>query len=267
MNLLCEQLTVAYGARTVLRDCALSCEGGEMAFLLGVNGAGKSTLLKALAGLLPPKAGAVRCGGAALCGMPLRERAKTVAYLPQTIPATDMTVLEYVLLGAAPHLAFGAVPGKGWEDRAFAVLRQVGAEMLAGRSMDQISGGEAQRSALAQVLLTDARFLLLDEPTASLDVRYQHEFLMCLRSLVRERQKGVLVSVHDPNLALRYADRIYVLTHGCVQTFIRSEAWGEPLLATLQKTYGAELCYGTRCAFDWNESERGEDCCTQRGIM
>ena len=264
MRLSCEQVSASYGDRTVLKDCSLSLENGQTVFLLGVNGAGKSTLLKVLAGLLPPAAGTVCCSNDALYSLPLRERAKTVAYLPQTPPVTDMTVLEYVLLGAAPHLAFGVVPGRDWEERARSALRQLGVEELAARGMDRISGGERQRAALAQVLLTDARFLLLDEPTANLDVRAQHEFMTLLRALAGEKQKGILVSVHDPNLALRYADRVCVLTHGSAQTFERTERLGETLEESLRKTYGAALRYGERRAFDWNENERGEDLCSRR---
>ena len=179
----------------------------------------------------------------------------------------NMTVLEYVLLGAAPYLTFGAVPGKDWEARARSVLRQLGIEELASRGMDCISGGERQRSALAQVLLTDAQFLLLDEPTANLDVRRQHEFLTLLKTLAEEKRKGILVSVHDPNLALRYADRVCVLAHGRVQTFERTENLGETLAESLRETYGTALCYGARRAFDWNENERGEGPCSPREIM
>ena len=125
-----------------------------------------------------------------------------------------MTVEEYVLLGAVPYLSFGAVPGRGWRARVAAVLSEMELSALAGCGMGEISGGERQRAALAQVLLTQAPFLLLDEPTAHLDVRRQHEFLQRLRGLSAQQGKGILVSVHDPNLALRYAERVAVLSKG-----------------------------------------------------
>ncbi len=267
MNLSCEGLGVSYGDRPVLRECTLSLDGGELVFLLGVNGAGKSTLLKSMAGLLPPEAGSVRCGGEGVYDMPLRRRARLAAYLPQTAPDTDMAVLEYVLLGAAPHLSFGAVPGREWEERGRSVLALLGAEALAGRGMDSLSGGERQRAALAQVLLTDARFLLLDEPAAGLDVRRQHEFLTLVRELAHSRGKGVLVSAHDPNLALRYGDRVCVLTRGRAETFERTEELGGTLAEALRESYGEALCYGPCRAFDWREDERGENLCSLHETM
>lgn len=267
MNLFCEGLAVSYEDRPVLRECALSLRSGELVFLLGVNGAGKSTLLKSLAGLLPPEAGSVGCGGEGVYDLPLRRRARLAAYLPQSVPATDMTVLEYVLLGAAPHLSFGAVPGREWEERGRSVLALLGAEALAGRGMDSLSGGERQRAALAQVLLTDACFLLLDEPAAGLDVRRQHEFLTLVRALAHSRGKGVLVSAHDPNLALRYGDRVCVLAGGRAKTFERTEKLGALLAEALRESYGEALYYGPCRAFDWRENERGENLCSLRETM
>ena len=177
MTLRAERVCYAYGTAPVLADCSLTLRPGELVFLLGVNGAGKSTLLKLLAGVLDVQQGAVYCGDEALHRMPPRQRARCAAYLPQFTPAVGMTVEEYVLLGAVPYLSFGAVPGRGWRARVAAVLSEMELSALAGCGMGEISGGERQRAALAQVLLTQAPFLLLDEPTAHLDVRRQHEFL------------------------------------------------------------------------------------------
>lgn len=110
MTLRAERVCYAYGTAPVLADCSLTLRPGELVFLLGVNGAGKSTLLKLLAGVLDVQQGAVYCGDEALHRMPPRQRARCAAYLPQFTPAVDMTVEEYVLLGAVPYLSFGAVP-------------------------------------------------------------------------------------------------------------------------------------------------------------
>ena len=150
MNLSAEHVFLGYGAQPVLRDVSLTLKAGEMVFLLGVNGAGKSTLLKALAGFLRPQSGSISCGGVELYQMPPRLRARQAAYLGQHTPAADMTVLEYILLGAAPYLSFGAVPGKRWEERAMAVMEQLDLAGFAARSMDQISGGERQRGDFLQ---------------------------------------------------------------------------------------------------------------------
>ena len=252
MNLSAEHVFWGYGAQPVLRDVSLTLKAGEMVFLLGVNGAGKSTLLKALAGFLRPQSGSISCGGAELYQMPPRLRARQAAYLGQHTPAADMTVLEYILLGAAPYLAFGAVPGQRWEERAMAVMEQLDLAGFAARSMDQISGGERQRAALGQVLLSDAQTLLLDEPSASLDVRCQHEFLQYLTALVHERGKSALISVHDPNLALRYADRVAALNHGTLEVFENGADLGERLAECLRRSYGQGLCFAQRRVFDWS---------------
>ena len=256
MTLRAEHVCNAYGTAPVLADCSLTLRPGELVFLLGVNGAGKSTLLKLLAGVLDVQQGAVYCGDEALHRMPPRQRARCAAYLPQFTPAVDMTVEEYVLLGAVPYLSFGAVPGRGWRARVAAVLSEMELSALAGCGMGEISGGERQRAALAQVLLTQAPFLLLDEPTAHLDVRRQHEFLQRLRGLSAQQGKGILVSVHDPNLALRYAERVAVLSEGGLQEVACAPMMGPELEARLRRSYGAALRYTRGELFDWIE-ERG----------
>lgn len=252
MSLRAEHVTLGYGAHQVLTDCSIALKPGETVFLLGVNGAGKSTLMKAMAGFLPPHSGRICWDGTDLYQMPPRLRAQKVAYLGQQIPAADMTVMEYVLLGAAPYLHFGAVPGKSWEERAGAVLEQLDLADFAHRSMMRISGGERQRAALGQVLLSDAQTLLLDEPSASLDVRCQHEFLQYLMVLAREKGKSTLISVHDPNLALRYADRVAALDRGRLELFENNGDLGEKLADCLRRSYGDGLCFGQRRVFDWS---------------
>ncbi len=255
MTLEGQHLTVIRNGRAVLRDVSLTLAPGELVFLLGVNGAGKSTLLHTLAGLLPPAEGQVLCGGRPLSGQTPAQRARLVSLLHQDTPAYAMTVEEFVLLGAAPYLGLGRMPNAGHRAKALAAMERMGLAHLAHRPMTRLSGGERQRAALAQCLVTDAAFLLLDEPTASLDVRRQHEFLDLLAGLVEGEGKGALVSVHDPNLALDYAPSITVLSQGSLAAVRPGPDRAKELEARLQADYSPRLVWAQAPRFLWQRDQ------------
>lgn len=236
-------LGVRRGGRWLLDgiDCAL--RSGRFTAVLGPNGAGKSTLLRALAGEFPPDRGQVRWCGRALCQLRPGALARCRAVVPQESPLHfPFTALEVVQLGRIPH------PGGGDStfDRslACAALHRVGLASLAARLYPTLSGGEKQRVHLARALVQlhgpDAgpRSLLLDEPTASLDLAHQHAVLQLLRELAHDRGWAVLAVLHDLNLALAYADEAIVLADG------RVAARGA-LPATLSPELVARL-YGVR---------------------
>lgn len=202
-------LAGGYRRRLVVRGISLELRGGEVAGLLGPNGAGKSTLIRLLAGALEPEAGRVRLEGLEAGGR-ASQRARRLAVLPQGEPEpAGLTVRDVVEMGRYVHGGAAADGGRAVE-RALAAS---GALELADRPFLELSGGERQRVLLAQALAQEPKVLLLDEPTAHLDLRYQAELLELVR---RQAEAGlaVLAALHDVNLAALFCDRLLVLSGG-----------------------------------------------------
>jgi iron complex transport system ATP-binding protein len=214
-------LSIARGSRAVLRELTLSLRPAEVLAVLGPNGSGKSTLLAALAGALRPSRGSVLLDGRCLRSWPAAALARRRAVLPQEVRLDfGLTALEVALLGRLPHL--GPHGRESREDLgiAEAALERVGAQHLAERPYPELSGGERQRVQLARALTQlhaagpgHARYLLLDEPTASQDLAQQQLVLRLVRALCAEGV-GVLVVLHDLNQAAQCADRIALLQGG-----------------------------------------------------
>lgn len=213
-----KNLSVSYGTRPVLRDVSLEVAKGEVLALIGPNGAGKSTLIRAVSGVVPAQGGQVRTNGDDFGSLPPMERARYMATVPQAIllpPA--YTVWETVLMGRTPYLGFLGQTSQADEDLARRSLERVDAWELAGRRVGELSGGEAQRVLLARALTQSTPILLLDEPTAHLDLQYQVSLLELVRDLARTEKLAVLIALHDLNLAARTADRIALMVAGRIQ--------------------------------------------------
>ncbi|HYB63162.1 MAG TPA: ATP-binding cassette domain-containing protein [Thermoplasmata archaeon] len=210
-----DAVTVRYGERVALHSVSLRVPAGEVLALAGPNGSGKSTLLRAAAGLEPTAGGTVRLGGEGLSSLPFRRRAQHVGWMPQEEPTGDnLRTLDYVLYGRFPHvppLATESAADRAAADRALALA---GATELRDRRVWELSGGERQRVRLARVLAQEAPLLLLDEPTSHLDIGHQLDVLERVRAIARGAKVGVVLALHDLNLAARFADRIVVLHRG-----------------------------------------------------
>jgi len=210
-----QSISAAYGARTVLRGVSLTVAGGEVLALAGPNGAGKSTLIRVISGVLAASAGEVRLDGLDLLRLPASQRARRVAVVPQMLHLPELyTVAEIVLMGRTPHLSLWAGEGKHDCEVAWDAMRATHVEALSDRRVGELSGGEQQRVVLARALAQEPHVLLLDEPTAHLDLKHQVGVLELVRSLARQHDLAVLMTLHDLNQASLYADRVALLQQG-----------------------------------------------------
>ncbi|MBK9529827.1 MAG: ABC transporter ATP-binding protein [Acidobacteria bacterium] len=210
-----KEISVSYGNRAVLRDVSFELGDGQIIVLLGANGAGKTTLIKALNGTLPISAGEINLNEQPLTSISRREIAKNIAVVAQENETRfPVTVLEFVLSGRFVH--GGAF---GWEtdgDIRFAenALKDCDLAGYASRLMNELSGGERQRVVLARALATGAKILLLDEPTANLDLAHQAMMFRLVRERSRSCGASAVVITHDLNLAAEFADEILLLKDG-----------------------------------------------------
>jgi iron complex transport system ATP-binding protein len=196
------------------RGLDVALKQGEVLALLGPNGGGKTTLLKTLLGILKPLAGEAQIDGRSLNALSIRDRARRVAYVPQVHnPTFAFTVETVVLMGRTAH--GGLFSGPSAKDREVAdrALNEFGIAHLKERPYTMISGGERQLVLLVRALAQEPQFIVLDEPTASLDFGNQGKVMREIRALATAGH-GVLFTSHDPNHALRAADRVYLLRAG-----------------------------------------------------
>jgi len=202
-------LTLRVAQRTLMRDFGLSVRRREMWVILGANGVGKTMFMHTLVGLRRPQSGVVHLAGKPLVHWSAADAARLRGFLPQTNhDVFSAPVLQAVLLGRHPHLGRWEWEGRADRDAALAALKAVDLEDVAERDVATLSGGERQRVAIAALLAQDTPLLLLDEPLAHLDLLHQIEVLKHLARLAREQGSGVMLSLHDLNLAHRFA------THG-----------------------------------------------------
>ncbi len=207
-------LTIGYSDRVVGSGLDVALATGEVLALLGPNGGGKTTLLKTLLGLLPPQAGEVRLADRPLASYSSRERARLIAYVPQSHFTTfAFTVEAMVLMGRTAHGNLFSRPNTADRTIAARALERFGIAHLRERPYTMISGGERQLALLARALAQEPQFIVLDEPTASLDFGNQGRVMREIQALKAEGH-GVLFTTHDPNHAMRAADRVYLLRQG-----------------------------------------------------
>ncbi len=220
----------------VLNDVSFSISSGEMIAFLGKNGAGKTTLLRIIPSFLTPLSGDVLIDGVSVHSMPLQDKAKAIAYIPQfSQTAFAYTVKESVLMGRSPHISLFSKPSKNDERRALEILEELGILALVDRPTNEISGGERQLVLIARALMQDAKLLILDEPTSFLDYSNQ---LLVLEKTYELVKKGYacLYSTHNPDLALAYSTRVLAMDKGKIAFSMKPEELeGSDALSSIYK--------------------------------
>jgi iron complex transport system ATP-binding protein len=230
-----QNLSVSYGPRRILHDVSLDVQSGEVLALIGPNGAGKSTLIRAVSGVIP-HAGHIAASGDDLASLSTMQRARRVATVPQSVALPPAyTVWETVLLGRTPYLGFLGQPSKKDEDIVRQSLERVSALPFIERRVGELSGGEQQRILLARALCQSTPILLLDEPTAHLDLQYQVGLLELVTELAHKDKLAVLIALHDLNLAAHYADRMALMVAGNIKAIGRPRDVLQPEL--IQEAY------------------------------
>lgn len=225
-------VTVLLGGRPVVDRIDATVDEGEWIALIGPNGAGKTTLLRAIARLVP-FAGSIALEGRATADMHRAELSRLLALVPQE-PSTPpwMTVGEYVLLGRTPHLGLLAKEGRRDREAAGQALARLDLLDYRERRLGTLSGGEKQRVVVARAIAQEARIVLLDEPTASLDIGHQQQAFELLDVLRGESGLTLVAAMHDLTLAAQYADRMLLLDAGRVAAEgAPPEVLTEPLIA------------------------------------
>ncbi|MDD5127486.1 MAG: ABC transporter ATP-binding protein [Dehalococcoidales bacterium] len=235
------QVSLGYGHKTVLRDISFNIAPGEMVGLIGPNGCGKSTVIKALSRIIPHQKGNIRLDGKDVNAIPRSELARRLAVVPQ-IPLlpSAFTAFEIVLMGRNPHLGLFQREGPKEMALTWQAMALTGTQSFAERRVGELSGGEIQCLLIARALVQETGAILLDEPTANLDIGRQIEVLDLMKQLCAEKRLAVLAALHDLNLAAQYCDRLILLNEGRVH----AEGTPQEVITThnIQEVYGPQNC-------------------------
>jgi iron complex transport system ATP-binding protein len=239
-----ENLSLAYGRNVVIKDLVFQVMPGEMVGLIGPNGSGKSTIIKALSRVIEPHSGKILLDGKNISGISRTELARLIGVVPQMpLLPSSFTAFEIVLMGRNPHLGLLQYESERDISITWQAMERTATQSLAERRISELSGGEIQRVVIARVLAQEPKSILLDEPTANLDISHQVEILNLIKNLCLENNLTVIITLHDLNLASQYCSRLILINHG------RIHAQGTPGEVinpeNIKEVYGAEECVYT----------------------
>ena len=212
-----ENLTFRYGrlGAPVLCGANLELKQGEIGVLLGKNGSGKTTLFKNILGINNPGSGAIRFDGEDLLRMPRRERARRIAYVPQDIHFGALSVFDSILMGRVSY--FGLKANRDDYAAVEKIIADMGLQSFAHRNVDELSGGERQKIAIARAMAQEPKLMVFDEPTGNLDIANEQLIIEEAKKLAKEKNIGILSSLHDLNQALHFGDKFFFLKDGVVK--------------------------------------------------
>ena len=213
----CENLTFQYSkfSRPVLRGASLELKAGEIGIVLGKNGCGKTTLFKNILGIHKPGSGNIRFENEDLLKMSRKERSRRIAYVPQDISFGALTVFDSIMLGRVSY--FGLKSGEEDYRAVEKILMDMQLEEYAFRNVDELSGGERQKIAIARAMAQEPKLMVFDEPTGNLDMANEQLIIEEARRLAKEKNIGILSSLHDLNQALQFGDKFFLLKNGVVK--------------------------------------------------
>ena len=233
-------LSVGYGGNTVVRNVSFDIFAGEFCALLGLNASGKTTLLKGICGLLPPVDGSCFAGELDCTGLSEKKRASYISYIPQRASKLiGVTVLDAALMGLNARLGALEFPSARDRSTVLDILEKVGVGHLADTDFSRLSEGQKQLTVLARTLAQNSPVMLMDEPDSALDFLARRRLLGLFRSLIKSESKAGLVTLHEPDLALNYCDRLLLLHDGKIVSEIRlSEASPDDIKKGLSVIYG-----------------------------
>lgn len=231
-------LSCGYGTKIIINRINLHIKKGEFVCIIGPNGSGKTTLLKAITRIIKPAKGNIFLEGRDLNNIDKREIAKKMAVVSQNLPIVSMTVKEFVLLGRTPHYkTLQLLENESDIEVVEHAMSMTGIERLQNSLMSEISGGEVQLSLIARALAQEPWILLLDEPTAHLDITHQVNILDLIKRLNKDYQLTVIIILHDLNLASEYCDRLILMNNGQItKTGIPEEVLNSIDLEEVYKT-------------------------------
>lgn len=210
-----KNLSFGYKNYLVLNNLSLTLLDNKIGVILGKNGAGKSTLFKNILGILKPNEGSIIIDNINLNTLSRKERAKKISYVPQDISFGELNVFDSVLVGRLSNFNFFS----RYEDEQITkkIIKEMALEKIMNKNVNELSGGEKQKVAIARALVQEANILIFDEPTGNLDVSNEQLILKEARKIVKGKNVSILISIHDLNLALQYGDYFYFLKDGYIK--------------------------------------------------
>lgn len=237
--LVVNNLSACYGNNNVIRNVGFTMKNGEFNALLGLNGSGKTTLLRAICSLKKASTGNCLVNGKDILGMNEKNRARLISYVPQRHSIVyDISVMDMVLMGFNAKMKFYQAPGKKHQLLAVDSLEKLGIGMLANKSFLSLSEGQKQLVILARSMVQNSPVMLLDEPDSALDFVNRHLVLSKIRETIKLGNCCGLITLHDPNFALQYCDRLFLLSGGSIYGEINNKSTIGNIKSKLGKIYG-----------------------------